>query len=244
MAKNDAIVLEAHFEDWKRRTEGLGDVDPWLYYCLEQYLKSYAIDDDDLESGITDGAGDGGVDGYYFLVNNRQLVTADTDVEPKTVSSVRLLFFQVKHSGGMKPTEIEKWLETSDDFFDLSIDPNNFGTRYNKQIKLAMRVWRDQYLRISRHFPDIIIDFYYITGDDAEPDNYALDSCRRVKERVEKALKSTCTVHCVGAQQLWEQVQKRPKNTRTIKWSEQPMSTKDGYVGPCEATGFSRLSGG
>lgn len=232
MATNDAIVLKANFEDWKRRTDGLDEnIDPWLYYCLEQFLKSYALDDDDIEAGITDGGGDGGIDGYYFLINNRQPVTTDTVLEPKTVSSVHLLFFQVKHSGGIKPTEIEKWLETVDDFFDLSKDPNNFGTRYNTAIKTAMRVWREQFLKLSVHFPNIAIDFYYITGDDATPDDYAIDACRRVEERVTKSLKATCNVHCVGAKQLWEQVQKRPLRRRIIKWAAQPMSTEDGYVG-------------
>jgi hypothetical protein len=232
MGTNDAIVLKASFEDWKRRTDGLDeDIDPWLYYCLEQFLKSYALDDDDVEAGITDGGGDGGIDGYYFLVNNRQPVTADTVLEPKTVTGVHLLFFQVKHSGGIKPTEIEKWLETIDDFFDLTKDPNDFGTRYNTRIKSAMRVWRDQYLKLSVQFPTFTADFYYITGDDAEPDDYALGSCSRVEERFKKALKSTCKVHCVGAKQLWDQVQKRPLRRRNIKWAAQPMSTEDGYIG-------------
>lgn len=230
MASNDAIVLKANFADWKSRADGL-ECDPWLYYCLEQFLKSYAIDDDDLESGITDGGNDGGIDGHYFLVNNRQVINADTHVEPKTASNVRLLFFQIKTSGGMKPTEIEKWLETADDFFNLSAKPEDFGDRYSKRIQAAMRVWRDQYLKMSVHFPEVAIDFYYITGDDAAPDTYALDSCKRVKDRVEKALKSTCTVNCIGAKELWEQVQKRPPRSRPLKWAEQPMSTKDGYVG-------------
>jgi hypothetical protein len=102
MAINDAIVLRANFEDWKRRADGLDEhIDPWLYYCLEQYLKSFALDDDDLEAGITDGGGDGGTDGYYFLVNNRQLVTADSVIEPKSVTAIHLLFFQVngRHGG-------------------------------------------------------------------------------------------------------------------------------------------------
>jgi hypothetical protein len=231
MATNDAIVLTANFEDWRRRADGLEEVDAWLYYCLEQHLKSYAIDDEDLEAGITDGGNDGGIDGYYFLINNRQIVTADTEIEPKVASSIHLLFFQVKHSGGMKPTEIEKWLETADDFFDLSKDPNSFGARYNKEIKTAMRVWREQYLKLSVHFPEVLVDFYYITGDDAEPDEYALDACRRVKERVEAAFKNTCNVYCVGAKELYKQVQRRPLKTRKIKWAEQPMSTAEGYVG-------------
>ena len=157
MAMNDAIVLKANFEAWKARAAGLDpDIDPWLYYCLEQHLKSYAIDDEDLEAGITEGGGDGGIDGYYFLANNRQTVDADTVLDPKLVSSIHLLFFQVKHSGGMKPTEIEKWLETVDDFFDLSKDPDSFGDRYNARIKTAMRVWRAQYLKLSGQFPSAL----------------------------------------------------------------------------------------
>jgi hypothetical protein len=55
MPTNEAIVLGTNFEDWKRRIDGLeeNDIDPWLYYCLEQYLKQYAIDDEDLEA-VTD----------------------------------------------------------------------------------------------------------------------------------------------------------------------------------------------
>jgi len=34
MAKNDAIVLQANFEGWKQRATDLGDIDPWLYYCV------------------------------------------------------------------------------------------------------------------------------------------------------------------------------------------------------------------
>jgi hypothetical protein len=141
------------------------------------------------------------------------------------------MFFQVKTSGGMKPTEIEKWLPMVDDFFDLSRDPTDFGTRYNKEVKAAMRVWRNQYLKMSVHFPKVEVDFYYITGDDAVPDAYAQDSCKRVKEKVEKAVKAECVVQCIGAKELWEQVQKRPPRSRPLKWAEQPMSTKDGYVG-------------
>ena len=116
----------------------------------------------------------------------------------------------------MKPTEIEKWLETVNDFFDLSKDPNEFGTRYNKAIKTAMRVWRGNFLKMSVHFPEVAIDFYYITGDDAEPDDYANDACSRVKVRIQKPVNSTCNIYCVSAKQLCEQLQKRPPKSKTL----------------------------
>jgi AIPR protein len=240
MPTNEAIVLKTHFDEWRSRADGLSDdVDPWVYYCIEQYLKAYPLDDEDLEDGITDGSGDGGVDGFFFIVNNGQAVNADTILDPKMVTSIHLLFLQVKQSGGMKPTEIEKWMETTKDFFNLSIqDPETFGTRYNSRIKDAMRLWREHYLKLSTSFPKIKIDFYYITGDDAAPDDYANDACRRVKEQVKGLISCDCEVHCVGAQELWHQVKKRKRRSKPIYWAGQPMSANEGYVGLVRLSSF------
>lgn len=131
MSANDEIVLKTNFEDWKQRIADIKGIDPWLYYCVEQFVKPYALDDEEIRYGITDGGNDGGADGIYFLVNQSQLVTEDAVLDAKNVSKIRLMIIQCKHSGGFKPTEIEKWIEFSDDFFDLSKPADSFGTRYN-----------------------------------------------------------------------------------------------------------------
>ena len=77
MSANDEIVLKANFEDWKQRIADIKGIDPWLYYCVEQFVKPYALDDEEILYGITDGGNDGGADAIYFLVNQRQLVTED-----------------------------------------------------------------------------------------------------------------------------------------------------------------------
>jgi len=46
MSAYDAIVLKANFEEWKQRTAGITHIDPWLYYCVEQFMKPYALDDE------------------------------------------------------------------------------------------------------------------------------------------------------------------------------------------------------
>jgi hypothetical protein len=231
VSANDAIVLAANFNEWKRRAEDLGDVDPWLYYCIEQFLKPYSLDDEEIQFGLTDGGNDGGVDGFYFLVNPRQLVVQETVLNPKSVSRVRLIFFQVKHAGGFRPTEIEKWLPLTDDFFDLSKEPESFGLRYSATIKKMMTIWREHCIKLLNEFPEFSIDYYYITGDDAEPDDYVLDSCRRVEEKAKAYTKASCKVHCIGAAEFWEQVQRRPPKNKVLKWAETPMSTVEGYVG-------------
>jgi hypothetical protein len=231
MSKNDAIVLQANFDAWKQRTEGLAGVDPWHYYCLEQFLKPFVLDDEETQFGLTEGGNDGGADGLYLLVNQRQLITEDTELDPKSVSKVRVLVFQVKASGGFRPTEIEKWIQLTDDFFDLSKKPEKFGSRYNEKVKTLMRLWREQYLRVTGAFPELKVDYYYITGTDAQPDDYARDAGERVKKKATQHIGAEIDVHYIGAQQLWEQVQKRPPKDRTLVWSETPMQTVEGFVG-------------
>jgi AIPR protein len=231
MSANDEIVLKANFEDWKQRIADIKGIDPWLYYCVEQFVKPYALDDEEILYGIPDGGNDGGADAIYFLVNQRQLVTEDAVLDAKNVSKIRLIIIQCKHSGGFKPTEIEKWIEFSDDFFDLSKPADSFGERYNDRIVRIMRTWKDKYLKASGAFPDITVEFFYITGDDAAFNNYVEDSGRRVMDKVAKHIKATCTVQYIGAQQLWEQAQRRPPKSKTLIWSEAPMQTVEGFVG-------------
>jgi AIPR protein len=238
MSANDAIVLKANFGDWKQRLADISVPDPWLYYCVEQFVKPYALDDEEIQYGITDGGNDGGADAIYFLVNQRQLVAEDTVLDPKNVSKIRLLIIQCKTSGGFKPTEIEKWLEFVDDFLDLSKPADSFGIRYNEHVVRIMKTWKEKYLKISGAFPEITVEFLYVTGDDATADSYAIDSGNRVKAKVAKHIKSNCTIRYIGAQQLWEQVQRRPPKSKTLIWSEAPMQTVEGFVGLAKLRDF------
>lgn len=242
MSANDAIVLKSNFEVWKQSREVPASVEAWLYYGIEQFVKSYSLDDEEIMAGITDGGNDGGADAIYFLVNQRQLVAEDTALDAKGVSKVKLLIFQSKTSGGFKPTEIEKWLELTDDFFDLSKSATSFGKRYNDKVVRIMRTWKEKYLKLSSGFPDVSVEYLYITGDDVAPNSYTLDSGNRVKARLSKHLpKAACEVRYIGAKELWEQVQKRPPKVKSLVWAEQPMQSIEGTVGLVRLRDFTRI---
>jgi hypothetical protein len=232
MPTNTEIVLKTNYEEWKKQRIGsYKGRDPWLYYCVSQFLKPYDLNDEELQSGLTDGGNDGGADGIYIFANQRQLVTEDTELDSRNVTKLRVLIFQVKLSGGFKTTEIDKWIPLSEDMFNLSKPANSFGLRYNVDVVAAMDIWKNQYIKVSGSFPEVRIDYYYITGDEAAPNSVADDSGHRLRARVEKLVKSECLVNYVDAYQLWEQVQRRPPSSKTLKWAEQPMNTLNGFVG-------------
>lgn len=243
MSQNDVIVLKANFENWKPRMAGVKGIDPWLYYCVEQFVKSYGLSDEEIQYGITDGSDDGGADAVYFLVNNGMHVGEDTELAAKSVSKVRLIFIQVKTSGGFKSTEAQKLVFLADDFLDLSKDAGSLADKYNPLVLRAMRSFKEKYLQISGGFPDIAVDFYYATGDDAPPpDAKAQAAAEHVKEKVRGHLnKATPSFSFFGAQQLWEKVQERPARERMLIWSEQPLSAEEGHVGLVKLSEFFRF---
>jgi hypothetical protein len=143
MSSNDAIVLKANFIEWKQqRAAGLNGIDPWVYYAISQFVKPYELNDEEIQYGLTEGGNDGGADGLYFIVNHRILVKDDNVIDPKSVTSVRVIVIQVKESDGFKPTEIDKHIEFANDFFDLGKPAASLSFRYNESVIKQMAIFK------------------------------------------------------------------------------------------------------
>src|ERR1700738_1290173 len=96
MSANDLLHLEASFKDWletrgKGLSERLKEIEPFLYYSLDQILKPFNLPDEDTQYGITDHGLDGGIDAIYFLANRNTLVRDDLDLRTSGTSRIRLV---------------------------------------------------------------------------------------------------------------------------------------------------------
>jgi hypothetical protein len=205
MAANDVIALKANFEIWQKdRATGLTGAKPFDYYCVDQFLKPFAISDDELISGLVAGGQDGGVDAVYFFVN-RRMVQEDTELDPKAAHKVNLLVMQVKENQGFSPPEIDKLVLFSDDLLDLSRPPSQYQTTYNPKLQAAIRVFKEKYQQISGTLPAISIDYYYITKSDFDEADDARKAGERVVQKAKEHLRSaTCKFHFINAAKLWE----------------------------------------
>src|ERR1700691_2802289 len=80
MSNNDQIILDKTLE--QQRAERAPHLAPDKYFELfvaEQLLKHFDLSYDEIEPGLVDGGGDGGIDGFFVLVNG-ELVREDTDL--------------------------------------------------------------------------------------------------------------------------------------------------------------------
>jgi hypothetical protein len=232
MGANDVLALNANFGAWQTsRMPGLSNVDPFEYYCVDQFLKQFAVSDDELLTGLVGGGNDGGADAAFFFVN-RKLVQEDSDLDPKTAVRVNVLVMQVKQSQGFSPNEINKLVLFSDDLLDLGRQPSQYTTTYNAKVLEVMRVFKAKYQVIAGAFPDVFIDYYYITKSDEAQNADAEAAAERVKQKAKEHLSNAeCSFHFVNAQKLWTQVQLRTPKSKSLHWHATPLETPEGWVG-------------
>jgi hypothetical protein len=79
MTDNDQIILDQVLE--QRRTQRAPTSSKQEFFdtfVAEQELKDYDLSDDEIESGLVGGSGDGGIDGIYNFANG-ELVLDDFD---------------------------------------------------------------------------------------------------------------------------------------------------------------------
>src|ERR1700687_4326730 len=232
MGANDVLALNANFAAWQAsRMPGLTGVDPFEYYCVDQFLKQFAVSDDEVLVGLVGGGNDGGADAAYFFVN-RKLVQEDTDLDPKTAFRVNLLVIQVKQTQGFSPNEINKLVFFSDDLLDLGRQPSQYKTTYNAQVLEVMWVFKSKYQEIAGSFPEVFIDYYYITKCDEMQNTDAEGAAERVKQKAKAHLNNAhCNFHFINAQKLWTQVQLRAPKSKSLHWHSTPLETPEGWVG-------------
>jgi len=92
-------------------------------FTNEQILKNYDLSYEEIESGMTGGGDDGGIDGMYCFCDD-SLIRDDSSVDslkkPRKNVSFNLFIIQTKYKDSFKESAIEKFISFSRDIFDLS----------------------------------------------------------------------------------------------------------------------------
>ncbi len=233
MGANDVLALEANFKGWqeKRFPTSQKGVNVFEYYCIDQFLRQYDLGDSQLKSGMTGGGNDGGVDALYMFVNG-ELIDAESELDPKTSNSIKILLMQIKEGDGFSPTAVDKLGFFVDDLLDLTRKKANYHSTYRPELVSLMRLFKDKFGIVVGENPPLTIEINYITKKDVRPNEDCQRSVNKLKGIVRKLFgHAQCDFHFVNAETLWTQVQKRPSKKRKLRWSSQPLVTPEGEVG-------------
>jgi len=168
MSSQNTILLSAMIAQLKNDiAPEMKNDDYFEVFSNEQILKEYDLSYDEIIEGTVGNGGDGGIDGFYIIVNDI-LLNADEEL-PKLRGKVKIDLFitQCKNIEAFDESVIQKFQSSAEDIFSLERDLEKLQPVYNSDLLKHVALFRNLYLsNISRH-PELTIQYYYSSKGDA-----------------------------------------------------------------------------
>ncbi len=226
MQTNEQIILGQLLAEKKAQVApDLGDDKYFEVFSAEQTLKSFDLSYEELESGIVDGGGDGGIDAIYFFANG-ELVQEDTDLSGlKKDVVLELVIIQAKNQDGFKEAPLDKLRGTLEHALTFATDFEKMAVTYNEDVRAAVGRFRSVYTTLIPRFPAVKITLYYTSKGTEVHDNVRL-KVKPIRDVVAKTLSSaTFEFEFVTAKRLVELARQSAPTSFGLTLAENPIST-------------------
>ncbi len=229
MSRNQQLILNTLLQQQKDSLNPLlSDQEYFHLFVTEQVLKNFELSYDELEEGIVDNGGDGGIDSIYTFVNS-ELIQRDTELlDGKRNSIIDIFIIQSKNTNGFSESAIEKCVSSANDLFDLIKSSEDLRTVYNNELLTNREVFKNQYLHLASKFPVINFHYFYATkGTEVHPNVE-----RKVGQLVEVINKhfdkANISFEFLTASKLIELSRREQVKTKSMVLLDNPISTQDG----------------
>lgn len=234
MAENDIVLLNGIIsEEMKRTGKDCGKV--FEKFSIEQILKDYDISQEELESGIIDGRDDGGIDGFYFMINGHLIDEyIQEEYLPKSNAELKLYIITCKHEDTFRQAVINSLIATFQEIFNFRLDESDIIDTYNEDLLGKRKIFRYFYEKIAYSLERFEIEIIYTgRGDSQKVGENILSRANQVKKIFQK-LFSDCNVNFrfVGSKELLEYYRKRPNLSSELKFIEM-ISQEKSYLLIC-----------
>lgn len=232
MSNNDQIILDNTLE--QQRVERAPHLQTSKYFDLfvaEQLLKHFDLSYDEIQAGLVDGGGDGGIDGFFIFVNG-ELVREDTDLSGlKKDVVIEVIISQTKTETSFREKAMDTLNQTLRDLFDLSRPLANLVSVYKKELLGAAELFRNTVTTLAPRFPTLNVSLFYASkGTEVHP------NVKRKADLLETLVKSqfqgaTCNVRFLTATDLLFMARQTPRLSYQLDVTDAPINTKGGIVG-------------
>ena len=167
MAKNDKILVDGIIDDrLEQKIPSSRRDEAFEYFSFEQVLKDYDLSRDELESGSVDGRNDGGIDGFFILVNGHLLSDPESFLWPRSGSQLEVWIITCKHHDTFKQAPLDNLVASLSELFDLSVDSNQLKGDYSGSILKCRENLKLAYRKLSPRMNEFSINYSYASRGD------------------------------------------------------------------------------
>lgn len=223
MAKNDRLLLDGIIDDRvaiKLPSEKRDEA--FEYLAFEQVMKDFDLSMDELLSGTIDGRQDGGIDGFFIVVNGHLLQDPESFMWPRTGSDLRLILITSKHHETFKQTTLDALIATLTEILDFAIEESELTGAYSQELLRMRRNLMFAYRKLSPRLSSFSASVYYTSRGDTS------DIGEEVRSRAEQiaVLIKDCFGSCkseftfLGSTELVELHRKIPNYTLELPFVE------------------------
>lgn len=228
---NDGILLNNLLEQLKKElAPEMKDDDYFEIFVNEQVLKNYELSYEEMNLGIVDNGGDGGIDGIHIFING-ELVQEDTDLNIfKKDIKFDIFIIQSKNETGFREDALLKLYNSARDLFDLTTDLKDLKKMYNEELLRVIKLFRNSFLKLQSKFPILRFNYFYgAKGDEVHPNVQA--KVIIVEEEIKKKFSnSVFNFQFLTARELLNLARTTPASTYSLKCTEVLSTAEYGYV--------------
>ena len=232
MAKNDKILIDGIIDDRvdlkipsDKRDEA------FEYFSFEQILKDYDLSTDEIKHGNVDGRNDGGIDGFYILVNGHLLSDPQSFKWPRSGSVLEVWIITCKHHNTFKQAPLDNLAASMVEILDFTIDSPNLKGDYSEQVIRFRENLKLAYRKVSPRLSQFSINFCYASRGSTEELGDSIVS--RSKQITQVAIDSfgNCSSQFLfhGSTELIELHRKSPNFSLELPFKED-LSSGERYI--------------
>jgi hypothetical protein len=168
MAKNDKILLDGIIDDRieinlpsNRRDEA------FEYLSFEQILKEYDLSSEEILHGMVDGRNDGGIDGFFILVNGHPLIDPESFSWPRAGSQLEVWVITCKHHDTFRQAPLDSLVASLTELFDLGLENKDLKGDYSELVLNSRENLKLAYRKLSPRLSSFSLHFSYASRGDA-----------------------------------------------------------------------------
>lgn len=223
MAKNDRILLDGIIDE--RVAIGLPSSkrdEVFEYFAFEQILKDYDLSNDEILVGSIDGRQDGGIDGFFILVNGHVLQDPESFVWPRIGSDLKVFIISCKHHDTFKQATLDNLVASLSEIFDFGIEDKDLKGSYSELLLRMRSNLRYAYRKLSPRLASFSVNMYYASRGDTSNVGEEVQSRAVQLEALVKEYFGSCKSYFtfVGSTELVELHRKIPNYTLELPFVE------------------------
>ncbi|NJA04353.1 AIPR family protein [Methylococcaceae bacterium WWC4] len=232
MAKNDVLLLDGIIDERvenvlpsSRRDEA------FEYLAFEQLLKGYDLSKEEIIYGAIDGRNDGGIDGFYILVNGHLLTDLESFIWPKSGAQLEVWIITCKHHETFKQAPLDNLIASLSELLNLSIASENLQGDYSEDVVRCRENLKYAYRKLSPRLSNFKIHYSYASRGDTTDigDSVKSRSVQIISITTESFGACEAEFKFIGATELVELHRKVPNFSLELPFSE-VLSSGERYV--------------